>query len=126
MNCPKYVYPAETGALLEGASDSSTSIGFSMKAQGKTVRSFGERGLNTYTPSTANWTDFYNDYVNGTSKVKVTPRAEIMGLRDVYAPLVAAADSGVPDVVRAQGFLQEFNAFDKNDNLPQLCILLLY
>ena len=97
-----------------------------MKAYGKTVRSFGERGLNTYTPSTASWTDFYNDYVNGTSKVSVAPRAEIVGLRDVYSPLVAAADSQVPDVVRAKDFLQEFNAFDKNNNLPQLCILLLY
>jgi YVTN family beta-propeller protein len=97
-----------------------------MKAQGKTVRSYGECGLNTYTPSTATWTDFYNDYVNGTSKVSVTPRAVIMGLRDVYSPTVAAADSGIPDVVRAKGFLQEFNAFDKNGNQPQLCILLLY
>jgi YVTN family beta-propeller protein len=97
-----------------------------MKAHGKTVRSFGERGLNTYVPTTANWTDFYNDYANGTNKVKCVPRAEIVGLRDVYSPLVAAADSGIPDVMRVQGFLQEFNAFDKNDNLPQLSILLLY
>jgi YVTN family beta-propeller protein len=97
-----------------------------MKAHGKTVRSFGERGLNTYTPSTANWTDFYNDYANGTSKVSVTPRAEIVGLRDVYSPMVAAADSGIPDVVRVKGFLQEFNSFDKSGNMPQLCILLLY
>jgi hypothetical protein len=49
-----------------------------------------------------------------------------VGLRDVYSPLVAAADSQVPDVVRARNFLQEFNTFDKNNNLPQLCILLLY
>jgi YVTN family beta-propeller protein len=97
-----------------------------MKASGKTVRSYGERGLNTYTPTTATWADFYNDYANGTSKVKVTPRAQIVGLRDVYSPLVAAADSGIPDVVRVKGFLEEFNAYDKNDNLPQLCILLLY
>jgi len=97
-----------------------------MKAHGKSVRSFGERGLNTYTPATASWTDFYNDYANGTSTAKVTPRAEIVGLRDVYSPLVAAADSQVPDVVRAKGFLQEFQQFDKNNNLPQLCILLLY
>lgn len=97
-----------------------------MKAHGKTVRSFGERGLNTYTPTTANWTDFYNDWANGTSKVKVTPRAVIVGLRDVYSPNVAAADSGIPDVVRVQGFLKEFADFDKSDTLPQLCILLLY
>jgi hypothetical protein len=40
--------------------------------------------------------------------------------------VVAAADSGIPDVVRVKGFLQEFNAFDKSGNPPQLCILLLY
>jgi YVTN family beta-propeller protein len=97
-----------------------------MKAHGKSVRSFGERGLNTYTPSTASWSDFYNDYVNGTSTASVSPRAEILGLRSVYSPLVAAADSQVPDVVRAKGFLQEFHNFEKNNNLPQLCILLLY
>jgi hypothetical protein len=58
-----------------------------MKAHGKSVRSFGERGLNTYTPSTASWSDFYNDYVNGTNTASVSPRAEILGLRDVYSPL---------------------------------------
>ena len=52
-----------------------------MKAQGKTVRSFGERGLNTKTPSTASWADFYNDFVNGTNKVKNVPNAVIVGLR---------------------------------------------
>ena len=97
-----------------------------MKAQGKTVRSFGERGLNTKTPSTASWADFYNDFVNGTNKVKNVPNAVIVGLRDVYSPLVAAADSGVPDVVRAKGFLQEFANFQKDANLPDLCVLLLY
>lgn len=97
-----------------------------MKLHGKTVRSFGERGLNTYTPSTAKWTDFYNDFAKGTNTVKVTPRAVIVGLRDVYSPNVAAADSGIPDVVRARGFLQEFSDFDKNGNLPDLCVLLLY
>jgi YVTN family beta-propeller protein len=97
-----------------------------MKAHGKTVRSFGERGLNTKTPSTASWADFYNDFVNGTNKVTNVPNAVIVGLRDVYSPLVAAADSGVPDVVRAKGFLQEFANFQKNANLPDLCVLLLY
>jgi YVTN family beta-propeller protein len=97
-----------------------------MKAHGMTVRSFGERGLNSYTPSTATWTDIYNDYLYGTNHVTITPRAEIVGLRDVYSPLVAAADSQVPDVVRAKGFLTEFSGFVTNNNLPQLCILLLY
>ena len=88
-----------------------------MKLHGKTVRSFGERGLNTFTPSSATWTDFYNDYANGTNKVKIEPRAVIMGLRDVYSPNLAAAESRAPDVMRAQGFLREFAGFEKNGNL---------
>ena len=97
-----------------------------MKRHGKTVRSFGERGLNTITPSTAGWTEMYKDYVSGTNAVTVAPRAVIVGLRDVYSSNVAAADSKVPDVMRAKGFLKEFAEFDKNGNLPDLCVLLLY
>jgi len=90
------------------------------------VRSYGERGLNTITPAGATWTDFYNDWKNGTSKVKVTPRAQIVGLRDVYSPNVAAATNVVPDQVRADGFLKELADFDKDGKLPDLVVLLLY
>ncbi|MGH9895471.1 MAG: alkaline phosphatase family protein, partial [bacterium] len=96
------------------------------KVHGVTVRAYGERGANTITPANATWTDIYNDWKNGTSNVNIDARAIIVGLRDVYHPKYPAATSVVPDVYRADIFLKEFAEFEKNGNLPQLSILLLY
>ena len=96
------------------------------KAHGLTVRAYGERGANTITPANATWTDIYQDWKNGTSKVDISARAIIVGLRDVYHPRYPAAESRVPDQYRADIFLREFAEFDKNGNLPNLVLLLLY
>src|SRR5262249_14455026 len=98
----------------------------SAKAQGLTVRAYGERGANTITPANATWSDIYNDWKNGTHNVDIAARAVIVGLRDVYHPRYAAAESRVPDQVRADIFLQEFAEFEKNGNLPSLVLMLLY
>jgi YVTN family beta-propeller protein len=96
------------------------------KARGLTVRAYGERGANTITPSNATWTDIYNDWKNGTSLVTIDARAIIVGLRDVYHPKYPAAESRVPDQYRADIFLKEFAEFEKNGNLPNLVLILLY
>jgi YVTN family beta-propeller protein len=96
------------------------------KAAGLTVRAYGERGANTITPANATWTDIYNDWKSGTSKVDIAAQAIIVGLRDVYHPRYPAAESRVPDQYRADIFLKEFAEFEKNGNLPRLNLLLLY
>jgi phospholipase C len=96
------------------------------KVHGVTIRAYGERGANTFSPANATWTDLYNDWKNGTSNVNVDARAIIVGLRDVYHPKYPAATEVVPDVYRADIFLKEFAEFEKNGKLPQLSILLLY
>jgi YVTN family beta-propeller protein len=96
------------------------------KAHGLTVRAYGERGLNVITPSTATWTDLFNDWKNGTTNVTISASAVIVGLRDVYNPTYAAAESKVPDVLRADTFLKEFATFEQNGQLPSLVLLLLY
>ena len=96
------------------------------KARGLTVRAYGERGLNTITPANATWTDIFGDWKNGTHKVSIVPQAVIVGLRDIYHPSYPAAESRVPDQMRADIFLKEFAEFERNGNLPNLNILLLY
>ena len=96
------------------------------KARGLTVRAYGERGANTITPANATWTDIFNDWKNGTSKVTIDARAIIVGLRDVYHPKYPAAESRVPDQYRADIFLKDFAEFEKNGNLPNLVLILLY
>jgi YVTN family beta-propeller protein len=98
----------------------------SAKLHGLSVRSYGERGLNTITPSNWTWTDVYNDWQNHTNNVSIDAHAVILGLRDIYHPHYAAAEAGVPDGLRADIFLKEFADFEKNGNLPRLVILLLY
>jgi hypothetical protein len=98
----------------------------SAKLRGLSVRSYGERGINTITPSTATWTDIYNDWQNGTANVSIDAQAVIVGLRDIYHPHYAAAEAGVPDGYRADIFLKEFAEFEKNGKLPSLVMLLLY
>lgn len=95
------------------------------KVHGVTVRSYGERGLNTITPPKATWADIYADWKNGTRNVTITPRAQIVGLRDVYSPNVPAYGLTVPDQVRVDRFLAEFREFEKNGNLPRLNVILL-
>src|SRR5262245_18652549 len=96
------------------------------KAHGLSVRAYGERGANTITPANATWTDIYKDWKLGTSKVDIAAQAIIVGLRDVYHPRYPAAESRVPDQYRADIFLKEFAEVEKNGNLPNLVLLLLY
>jgi hypothetical protein len=95
------------------------------KARGLTARAYGERGLNTFTPANATWTDIYNDWRNGTRNVIIQPRAIIVGLRDIYHPEYPAYEMRVPDQYRADIFLREFAEFERNGALPHLNILLL-
>ncbi len=95
------------------------------KVHGVSVRSYGERGLNTIAPAKATWSDIYADWKNGTSNVKITPRAQIVGLRDVYSPNVPAYGLTVPDQLRVDRFLAEFAEYEKSDSLPRLNVILL-
>ncbi len=96
------------------------------KAHGRKVRAYGERGRNIITPPTRTWTDIYNDWRNGTRNVNIDARAMIVGLRDIYSPAVSRRHRLVPDVYRADIFLEEFEEFEKNGELPNLDPPLLY
>lgn len=95
------------------------------RRHGVSVRAFGERGLNTVEPSAATWTDIYNDWKQGTRKVSITPRAIIVGLREIYSSKVPAYDLRIPDQVRVDRFLEEFHAAEKTNSVPKLSVLLL-
>jgi hypothetical protein len=95
------------------------------KANGLSVHSFGERGLNMFSNDNATWTDVYNDWKNKTNNVKISPYAEIVGLRDIYDSQYPAYELRVPDQYRADIFLQRFADYEKNNNLPELVLILL-
>ena len=95
------------------------------RRNGVAVRAFGERGLNAITPETATWTDIYTDWKQRTGKISITPRAVIVGLREVYSGRVPAYELRVPDQVRVDRFLEEFQTFEQRGSVPKLMVLLL-
>ena len=97
----------------------------SAKAHGLSVRSYGERGSNTFTPANATWTDIYNDWKSGARRVTIRPSTSILGLKDVFSPRYPAFGTTITDQLRADIFLEDFREFEKNGNLPRLVILLL-
>jgi hypothetical protein len=95
------------------------------KAHGLSVRSYGERGVNTITPSSATFMDIYNGWKSGNMTVSIKPRTFIAGLKDVYHPDYPAFGGKIPDQYRADIFLRDFREFEKNGSLPRLTIMLL-
>ena len=90
------------------------------KANGLSVRSFGERGTNTIMPASAKFIDIYRG-----GKVSIKPRTFIAGLKDVYDPDYPAFGGVVPDQYRADVFLRKFREYEKDGSLPRLVIMLL-
>ncbi len=95
------------------------------KTHGVSVRSYGERGQVTITPSNATWTDVYTDWKNKTGRIQIAARTPIVGLRDIYSPHYPGFSMTIPDQVRVDRFLEDFQKFERDGNLPKLTILLL-
>jgi len=95
------------------------------RANGITVRSFGERGRNIIEPVNATWTDIYSDWKTGAGKIRITAKPVVLGLRDIYAPDYPAFGTKITDQWRMDVFLRHFREYEKNGNLPRLVVLLL-
>jgi YVTN family beta-propeller protein len=94
-------------------------------AHNKTFRNYGEYVTTTHAPKASTWTDAYNDYQNGTHKVKVTAKANLKSLEPYTHPAYPWFPLVVPDVARAKLFLEEFHDCEKKGALPNLIYLTL-
>ena len=95
------------------------------KAHGVSVRSYGERGQVKLTPANATWTDVYRDWKEKTGRIQMAATTPILGLRDVYSPTYPGFSMTIPDQVRVDKFLVDFQKFEQDGSLPRLTILLL-
>jgi YVTN family beta-propeller protein len=93
--------------------------------KGLSFRDYGEFVQASITPRTATWTDIWNDYVNGTQKIKIRATAEVATLRPYLCPTFVGFPSTVPDVYRAREFIRELKEFEAKGNLPNFMIMLL-
>lgn len=94
------------------------------RAHGKSVRIYGEF-VNAKLQAGATWTDYYRDWVNGTSVTSVEAVPKIASIADIVCPTYIGFPQTVPDVYRAREFLREFHAGVDAGTLPNLMILLM-
>jgi YVTN family beta-propeller protein len=94
-------------------------------AHKKTFRNYGEFTKTTYAPKRVTWTDLYNDYKNGTHKVKITVEPNVATLKPHTHPGYPGFPLFTPDVYRAKIFLEDLKAYEKKGELPNLIYVFL-
>jgi len=76
---------------------------------GLTFRNYGEMDYASPAPS-ASWLQIYRDFTNGTRSIKYAQNIGIAQLRAFSSTNVPGWNLGIPDIVRADGFIRELNA----------------
>jgi YVTN family beta-propeller protein len=90
-----------------------------------TFRNYGEFVGAQIEPSSATWSDNYNDYLNGTSKVKIKSIPQLHTLEPYTCPTYIGFPGTVQDVYRAGEFIKELKAYEETGQLPNFMIMLL-
>jgi YVTN family beta-propeller protein len=95
-------------------------------AHHKTLRNYGEFvAEEDYTPKGTTWTDLYNEYRNGTRKIKLTPHTTMKSLEPYTHPTYPYFPLTAPDVYRAELFLADLREFEKKGVMPNLLYMSL-
>lgn len=92
---------------------------------GLSFRDYGEFVNAVIEPSTATFSEIYDDFKAKTNKIKITARANIDQLKPYLCPTFIGFPSTVTDQYRADEFIKELSEFEKNDNFPNFIIMLL-
>ncbi|MBC7923581.1 MAG: hypothetical protein H7Z75_21095 [Ferruginibacter sp.] len=92
---------------------------------GLTFRNYGEFVQAKVAPEGATWQEVYDDYQNGTNRVKIRSTTQLHTLAPYLCPTFVGFPSSIPDVYRAGEFIKELRAFEKADSLPNFMIMLL-
>ncbi len=93
--------------------------------RGHSFRNYGEFDFPTKLPEKATWLDYYRDHRQGLSKVGFKQSMPLDALRAYTCPTFPGWEMQIPDVVRAEAFLQELKAFEAKGDLPNLVIIYL-
>jgi len=98
---------------------------------GQTVRIYGEacvsdaRWTDPKMKDKPAWRDFYDDWKNQTSRTKIACHVGIESLRKIAHLDTVGWDLNVPDVVRAQAFIDDLHEYEATGELPNLMIMAL-
>ncbi len=95
--------------------------------KGLTFRNYGEfvESELVTDPKNATWKDFYSDYLNRTRQNSFQQRIFVPTLQTHTSANYPPFGLIIPDVYRAQRFLEEFKQFEATGSLPNLIVLQL-
>ena len=93
-------------------------------AHGKTFRNYGEFCKTTYVPN-AKWKDVYDDFQNGTAKIKIVVEPNLQSLKPWSHPGYPGFPLTTPDVYRAKLFIEELQKLEQKGDFPNLVYVYL-
>jgi YVTN family beta-propeller protein len=92
----------------------------------KTVRNYGEFvSEEDYSPPGTTWRDYYNDHKKGRRDTKIRLKFNNKALEPLSHPTYPYFPLLVPDVYRADLFLEDLAAFEKKGEMPDLITMSL-
>ncbi len=92
---------------------------------GLTFRNYGEFVDAIIEPRRSSFTTIYNDFINGTGKIKIRAKNNLPQMEPFTCPTYVGFPETVSDQYRAAEFIKELREFEKNDNFPNFIIMLL-
>ncbi len=93
--------------------------------EGLTFRDYGEFVDAEITPEDATFEDIYRDYLEKSNRIQIRARANLEQLEPYICPTFVGFPNKVPDVYRADEFIKELEAFERNNSFPNFIIMLL-
>jgi hypothetical protein len=94
-------------------------------SHGLTMSNYGEFIDAVIEPQDATFMDIYQDYLEGSNKIKIRAKANLEQLEPYICPTFVGFPNIVPDVYRAAEFIKELEGFEKNNDFPNFIIMLL-
>ncbi len=100
-------------------------------AHGKSLRVYGEfvkakiRWKDPEKKQRPMFLDCYRDFLEGNEQIDIQAIAAIKTIEPYLCPTAVGFPGIVPDIHRAEQFIRELKAYEKNNNLPNFMIMLL-
>lgn len=100
-------------------------------AHGKTLRDYGEfaitekRWRDPLKKAKLTFREHYHDFTNATKEIQIYSRPAIESLRPYLATNTVGWDMDIPDVFRAQKFIEELHSFEQRGEFPNLTLICL-
>ncbi|HWQ90868.1 MAG TPA: bifunctional YncE family protein/alkaline phosphatase family protein [Clostridia bacterium] len=92
---------------------------------GLSFRNYGEMSKTFPKPREASFLDIYRDYTSKAGKITLEHTIDIDNLRRYSCPESPGWNMRVPDMIRADVFLREFEACEQRGDFPNLTIIFL-